>query len=121
MDLATNKFDMEPMKTTQSAESVTVFKKIIKRGILKLPEISLKTDGGPEFGKDFDKYLKDQSIFHKTSIAHRHTQMAPVERLNRSLSRIIMQYLYTEESKLGKTFNEWVPMLAKLIIQLNMV
>jgi len=87
MDLAKNDFDIEPLKSKDASATVLAFKKMIKRKWIKLPDISLKTDGGTEFGSEFHKFLLSHKIFHKIAMPYRHTQMAPVESLNRSLTR----------------------------------
>ena len=119
MDLATNKFDIEPMKNTQSESSVIAMKAIIKRGILEMPEISIKTDGGPEFKKQFDTYLTKHGVYHGTAMAHRKSQMAPVERLNRSLSRILMNYLNKKTLEHDDTYSNWTDILPVIRNELN--
>jgi len=119
MDIATNKFDIEQMKTTNSEESVEALNKITKRGILTLPDISIKSDGGSEFKGAFDKYLQEQLIYHSTATADRKTQMSPVERLNRTLGKLIMNYLSSQETKLKRPFNEWVSILPTIRKELN--
>ena len=106
-DLATRNFDFEPMKTTKSEETVNAFKKIVKRKYLNLPEISLKTDGGSEFKGDFNKFLIKEKIAHITAYTGRHSQMAPVESLNKTLGRIFNGIMNTVEIKTGKTNREW--------------
>ena len=83
-DVATSNMDFEPMKTTNSAEAVEAFKAIAKRKYLNLPTVSVKTDGGPEFKANFNKFLIDNKIAHITAVPNRHSQMAVVERLNKT-------------------------------------
>ena len=68
LDLATNEFDCEPMKTKNSSETTKAMKKIFNRNILRKPEVSIKTDKGSEFKGDFSEYLKDNNIFHRQLI-----------------------------------------------------
>lgn len=118
-DLATRKFDIEPMKNTLSLSSVTAMKAIVKRGILKLPEISIKTDGGSEFKSNFNTYLTKHKIYHSVGTAHRKTQMAPVERLNKSLGRLFMQYLNKMEEKLDEDYTNWTDIVPQVRKELN--
>jgi hypothetical protein len=93
VDLATNEMDIEEMKNKEAKTTMEAFKKIVKRGILKLPEISLKTDGGSEFKGAFNKYLEDQGIMHKTAMPYRKQQLGPIEGLNTTIARLLMNYI----------------------------
>jgi hypothetical protein len=119
LDLATSKFDIEPMKTKSSKATLEAFKKIINRKILILPEISLKTDGGTEFKSDFHNYLFQHKIFHKIALPHRKTQMAPVESLNNSLGRLLMNYLNEKAVETGKDYFNWTDILPIIRDELN--
>jgi hypothetical protein len=57
VDLATDKFDMEPLKDKDSQIVLNAMLKIFKRGILKEPKYSIKTDNGTEFKGIFHWYL----------------------------------------------------------------
>ena len=107
------------MKSTKSSETDNAFKKIVKREYLNLPEISLKTDGGSEFKGDFNKFLIKEKIAHITAYPGRHSQMAPVESLNKTLGRIFNGIMNTQEIKTGKTNREWNVNLNKIREELN--
>lgn len=111
LDLGTNEFDIEEMKNKESKTTLDSFKRVVKRGILSLPEISLKTDGGTEFKGVFEKYLEDLGIMHKTAKAYRKQQMGPVEGLNKTVARLLMTYLNDKSVELGKDYNEWTDIL----------
>lgn len=119
LDLASNKFDIEPMKNKTANTTLDSFKNIIKRKILTLPEISLKTDGGTEYKSVFNQYLIDHKIFHKTAMAYHKKQMAPVEGLNRTIGRILMNYLNGKSLEIKKDYNEWTDILPQLRQELN--
>lgn len=74
LDLATNLFDIEPMKNKTAESTLNAFKQIIKRGILKWPEISVKCDGGKEFSGVFHKYLGDHGTQETTNGPGRRSQ-----------------------------------------------
>jgi len=118
-DVATRNFDFEPMKTTKSLEAVKAFEKIIKRKYLKLPEISIKTDGGSEFKKDFNQYLIDNGIAHITAFPGRHSQMAMVESLNKELGRIFTGMMNKKETKSNQINREWNTQLDLIRKELN--
>ena len=56
--------------------------KMFKRSHIKLPYVSIRTDGGAEFKGVFHKYLYDHNILPKISSPYRHKQMENVEVLN---------------------------------------
>ena len=95
------------------------FKNIIKRKILIMPEISIKTDGGSEYRSVFDKYLSDNGVWHKTAQAYRKTQMSPVEGLNATIGRILMNYLNNRSEKIGKNYYNWTDILDNIRTEVN--
>lgn len=111
LDLATNLFDIEPMKNKTAETTRNAFKMIVKRGILGLPEISLKSDGGTEFKGAFEKYLTDHGIMHKTAKAYRKQQMGPVEGLNSTIARILMTYLNDKSVEIDEDYYNWTDIL----------
>jgi len=119
VDLATNKCDMEPMKDKESVTTMEAFKRILKRGILKLPEISLKTDGGTEFKGAFNKFLEDHKVMHKTAMPYRKQQMGPIEGLNTSVARILMNYLNNKSQELEEDYFNWDDILPMVREELN--
>ena len=90
VDLASDKFDIEPIKNKDSSTVLNAMKKIYARGILKQPYSSLKTDSGTEFKGVFHKWLWDNDIFHKVGSPNRHKALANVENLNRQLGEVII-------------------------------
>jgi len=118
-DLATNLFDVEQMKNKTAKETLQAYKNIIKRKILTLPEISFKTDNGIEFKGEFDAYLKDNKILHKLSKPYNHKQQAPIEGLNKTITRILMNYLNDKELELDKSYNNWTDILPQVRQEVN--
>lgn len=118
-DLATKKFDIEPMKTKTSKSALDALKKIFKRGILHIPYATIQSDNGGEFKGEFHDYLSKNNIFHKTSIKGRHTQQSVVERLNRELARLFMGYLNMKEEETDKPYNEWTDIIEIVRKKLN--
>lgn len=121
VDLWTDEFDVEPIKTKTSNVVLSAFKKIIKRKHLNLPEASMRTDGGGEFKGDFSKFLFNKSILKKTAMRGRHQQMANVERLNRTLGRLLTGYMNKKEKQLNKVYREWTDILPQVRNKLNKI
>src|ERR1700722_4201968 len=92
VDIYSNYFDIQPLKTKTAESVLTAFKAIFKRGILKIPEASCRTYNGDEFKSVVDKYMYENNILHLWSLPDRHKQMGNVEKLNKQLRRIIMTY-----------------------------
>ena len=106
-DLATDNFDIEPLKTKEPKEVLTAFKQMFTRPYIKKPYASIRTDDGNEFKGVFQKWLYDESILHKKAISGRHKQMANVENLNKQLGRLLNGYMNTKEEELGRVYKEW--------------
>jgi len=119
VDLATDKFDLEPIKNKDSENVLKALMTIYKRKIIKEPFGSLATDQGTEFKGIFHKWLYDQNIYQKVGIANRHSQMSNVESLNKQLGRLINGYLNGLEEKSGKVEKEWIPILPAIRTELN--
>jgi hypothetical protein len=119
VDLATNKFDLEPLKEKNATDVLKALMKIYKRKIIKEPYGSLATDSGTEFKGVFNKWLYDENILHKTALPNRHSQMSNVESLNKQLGRLIMGHLNSLEQKSGKVEKDWLPILPTIRKELN--
>ncbi len=122
VDLYNKYFDIEKMKTKTAKETIASLLKIFKRKYLKDTKlISIKTDNGGEFKESFDTWMRKQKIAHLYSLPDRHSQMAPVENLNRQLGRLFMTYLTDKTMKLGKDYNDWDDIIDIVRTELNLV
>jgi hypothetical protein len=119
VDLATNLCDIEPMKDKSAKSTLDAFQRILKRRILRIPEISLKSDNGSEFRGVFDKFLGDNKILHKYSMPYRHQQMAPIESLNRTVARLLLNYINDKSVEIKKDYMNWTDILPQLRKELN--
>ena len=119
VDLWSDDFDIEPMKTKTSTECLKAFQTIINRDYLNMPKGSIRTDNGGEFKADFSKFLKDNNVLHRLSLPYRHKQMANVENLNLQLGRILMTYLSNKEQELEKPYYDWTDILEPIRVELN--
>lgn len=107
VDLWTDEFDIEPLKTKEPKEVLQAMKKMFKRNYLDKPYASLATDAGSEFKGVFNKWLYDESILHKVGKPGRHSQMGNVERLNRTLGRLFNGLMNKQEEETGEKFVNW--------------
>lgn len=119
VDLYTDKFDIEPLKSKEPKEVLSAFKKMFKRGYIKKPYASLQTDGGTEFKGVFSKFLYDNSILHKQTKKGRHSQMANVERLNRTLGRLLNGLMNKKERETDTVFTKWTDFIDEVRTKLN--
>ncbi len=118
-DLATNKFDIEPLKYRDSDAVLKALQKIYEREFLKEPKYTLKTDSGVEFKGVFHKWLYDKSIYHKIAPQGFHKGLSNIENLNKLIGRIIMTYLANKDLKTGKVNRNWLPIVPSIRKNLN--
>jgi len=121
VDLWSNSCDFEPIKDKTAATVLAAMKAIFKRGILKLPKASVRTDNGTEFQDVFHKYLYDHNIFHRYGEPYRHQQSANIEKLNYELGRILNGYMNTMEVKTGEVYREWMDIIPTVRKELNKI
>jgi hypothetical protein len=121
VDLATNAFDIEPIKNKDSQTTLNALKSIFKRKIITKPEMSLTTDGGSEFKSVFHRWLESEDINHKIARPYRHKQLANVESLNKQLARLFNGYMNSKEHKTKKVFKEWDEAIPVIRRELNKI
>lgn len=121
VDLATDEFDMEPLKSKEPDAILKAMKLIFSRKYLNRPEASFLTDDGNEFKGSVKKYLYDVNIFHRVALPGRHKQNSNVESLNNILGRFFNGYMNTKEIKLNKTYREWTDIVNVLRVELNKI
>lgn len=111
VDLASDQFDIEPIKNKEAKTVLTAFKKMFKRPYIHKPYVSVRTDAGSEFQGAFHKYLWDENVLHSVALPNRHSQNANVENLNKQLGRIFLGYLNMKELETKKVYREWTDIL----------
>jgi hypothetical protein len=121
VDLATDMFDIEPIKNKDPDTVLKAMKKCFSRGYVEKPEYSIKTDSGNEFKGVFAKYLYDESIFHSTAPPNRHSSMSNVEALNKQLGRLFALYMNKKEESTGKRFVNWTEFVPTVRQELNAI
>ena len=121
VDLATDEFDIEPLRTKLPKEVLDAYKSMFKRKYIKKPFATLRTDNGNEFKGIFTKWLEDEDIFHKVNLPNRHTQMANIEALNKQLGRLFNGYMNNKEEATGKVYREWDDIIELVRKELNSI
>lgn len=122
VDLATDEFDIEPMKDKKALNVVEAVLKIKKRKYIQLKDNfgqSLRVDDGTEFKGSFKEFCKTNSILLRPAIPNRHIQLPNVERLNGILGTLLNGYMNTFESKTSKKYVEWVKAIPIIRKNLN--
>ena len=119
VDLATDEFDIEPLKNKDPDTTLKAMKTMFKRSYIKEPYASIRTDGGAEFKGVFSKYLYDESILHRVAEPARHKQMGNVEALNKQLGRLLNGYMNSKEEETGEVYREWDEVLTIVRKELN--
>lgn len=121
VDLATDEFDIEPLKNKTADGVLKATKKIFERQYLNIPYASIRTDPGTEFKGEFDQFFKKHNVMHKFSLKDRHKQMANAESLNKQLGLLINAYLNAVDEKRGKTSKDWLNVIPKIRDELNKI
>jgi hypothetical protein len=93
--------------------------KIFKRGFLKQPKASIRSDDGTEFKGIVHKWLYDNGIFHRIAEPNRHQQVGNVEKLNYDLGRVLNGYMNKRERETGHVYREWTDILDSVREKLN--
>ena len=119
VDLCTDNFEIEKMKGETSDETLSAYKKILNRGILKLPQASLLTDGGSSFKGPFHKFLYDNGIDHRVARAGRHHQLSNVDNLCRQLGDLFNGVMNAKEAETGKRSKAWIHTIDEVRESLN--
>jgi len=118
-DLADNSFEIEKMKGESADETLKAYKKIIQRGIIKIPYASLLTDGGSSFKGVFHKFLYDNGINHRVARPGRHHQLSNVDSLCRQLGTIFNGIMNKKEEETGKISKAWTHAIDEVRGKLN--
>ena len=122
VDLFSDNIDFEEMKTKKATEALSALKTIAKRPYISLKTAyTLATDGGNEFKGAFQKFLYNNSIYHKTSRPSRHSQQANVERANRTVSRLLNAVMNKDEKETGIVSRSWRKALKDMRTELNKI
>ena len=118
-DIADDTFDIEKLKGESAEETLKAYKKIIQRGIIKVPYASMLTDGGSSFKGVFHKYLYDHGVHHRVARVGRHHQLSNVDSLCRQLGSIFNGIMNKKEEETGKVSKAWTHAIDEVRGKLN--
>ena len=118
-DIADDTFDIEKMKGEDADETLKAYKKIIQRGIIKIPYASLLTDGGSSFKGVFHKYLYENGVNHRVARPGRHHQLSSVDSLCRQLGDVFNGIMNKKEEETGKISKAWTHAIEEVRGKLN--
>ena len=119
VDTGSRKTDCEPMKDKTALGTLNAIKAIYKRGILKIPELSIEVDSGAEFKKEFKQFFESKNVFVRTAQAGRSRQQGLVENRNGLIGKTLLRRMTAEELLTHEKSIEWVHYLPKLITFMN--
>jgi len=112
IDVFTRQAYAQPMKSKESENSLSAFKKII--GEKGKPE-KLITDNGSEFtNREFQKFLSNSNVFHETNEPQYHPTLGMIDRLCRTIKEKIFKY-FTDKNE-----TNWVDHLQNIINAYNL-
>jgi hypothetical protein len=117
VDTGSRLTDVEPLKTKTAKDVLNAIKNIYKRGILKMPIMSVEVDNGSEFKGVFKEYFKD--IFFRVAQTGRSRQQGLVENRNGLIAKTLLRRMTGEELITHERSVEWVHYLPKLIKMMN--
>ena len=119
VDIASRFKAAEPLTSKDSSEVSRAFRKIYK-GPLKWPKI-LQVDPGREFMGKVTEEMKDHDVRIRRGNVNVHRDQGIVERFNRSLSKRLFSFQYSQEMNLksGERSTEWVKRLPEVVSALN--
>ena len=119
VDIATDSFDIEKMKGETADESLKAYKKMLTRGIIKIPFASMLTDGGASFKGVFHKFLYDNGVDHRVARVGRHHQLSNVDHLCRQLGELFGGIMNIKEAQTGKVSKAWTSSIDVVRQKLN--
>jgi len=111
IDVFTRKASAQSMKSKESANVLSAFKKIIEEN--GKPE-KLITDNGTEFmNREFQKYLSDSNVIHENNEPQYNPTLGLIDRLCRTIKEKIFKY-FTDKNE-----TNWVDHLDNIITAYN--
>jgi len=121
VDLADDSFDIQELKQKTADATLKGFKKMFDRGYIKKPHFSITTDAGTEFRGEFQDYLFNESIYHKTTRVGRHRQLSNIDNLIKQINGLIIGLANKDEKRTGKVSKTWVKHLPMIREKINKI
>lgn len=126
VDVVSKEIDIEPLKSKTAEEVKRGFQDIFKRKIISADDIQvIYTDEGSEFKNDIvKKFMKDNDIVIRFTVAGRKRQNSVVEAYNGVISKLLAIKTTVEQQLALKKHNkviqrEWVQYIPKIRKLLN--
>ena len=119
VDIYNGKTFALPSKNKKPEEILKLIKQMyLKNKILRLPE-TLQCDNGGEFKGVFKKYFDDNNVRIRYGKVGRHKNQAFAESRNKTIGKLLFQYMTAVESITGQPSLDWVDILPVIIKELN--
>jgi len=118
-DIGSDAFDIEKMKGETAKEALSAYKRMLHRGIVKVPYASMLTDGGATFQAEFHKFLYENGADHRVAMPGRHKQLSSADNLCRQLGDLFNAVMNEQESKTGKQSKAWIHAIDPIREMLN--
>ena len=120
LDLADDSFDIEKMRDSETADqTLKAYKRMLNRKITSIPKASMTTDGASSFKSEFNDFLFENGVHHRTTRAGRHRQMQNIDNLCRQLGDLFNGAMNAQELKTKKPSKAWTKYIDLVRIELN--
>jgi hypothetical protein len=119
VDLWSNAFDIEAIRTKTPEDVLKALKKVLTRQYIPDVKASMRTDSGTEFKGIFHKWLYDNNVLQRVAEPKRHQQMANVDNLIKTLGRLLNGYMNAKEEQTGKVYKQWTDVIDIIRNDLN--
>lgn len=119
VDLWSDAFDIEPIRTKTPEDVLKALKKVLSRQFIPNIEASIRTDSGSEFKGIFHRWLHDHNILQRVAEPKRHQQLANVDNLIKTLGRLLNGYMNAKEEETGKQYKQWTDVIDIIRNDLN--
>lgn len=118
VDVGSRFTDAEPLKNKKSEHIVEAFKKIYKRGVIKIPKI-MQTDPGTEFKGKTKEFFEKHNCGMRYGKPGRHRQQSLAESRNQIIGNILIKRMTSQELITGEYSTEWIDDLPVVIEAMN--
>jgi hypothetical protein len=117
-DVGSRMCDAEALKSKDAETVLQGLKKIFARGYVKKPKKQIDFDRGTEFKGATKKYMKENNLIAKKSVAYKKHHNPLVEGLNGVIGEFLFRKMAEQEvqnKKINKTWVKYLPLVVKAI------
>jgi len=118
-DVGSRKVDAEPLKNKEAKTVLEGLMTIFNRGHVKKPKKQIDFDRGTEFKGVFKKFMKDNNLIAKKSVANKKHHNPLAEAINGVIGEFLFKRMAREEVQNKKTNKSWVKYLNVIVNKLN--